>query len=153
MIETLDDLISAQEGRCAICCEIKPLVRDHNHETGYVRGLLCQGCNRMLGIVRDSPVVLARAIEYLNREQTSVVYDDDVVALRTANADLVRRRTIEWVEKAQAEIDYLRAERLLTGSRQADGTFDLSWMRATDVRWLASRFGAREVHGTPEKVL
>jgi hypothetical protein len=40
---------------------------DHCHETGAVRGSLCQDCNTSLGKFRDSPELLARAIHYLTR--------------------------------------------------------------------------------------
>jgi hypothetical protein len=34
-----------QAGRCAVCGERGQLVADHDHGTGWVRGLLCRGCN------------------------------------------------------------------------------------------------------------
>lgn len=65
-----------QDQSCAICK--KPLVTDasriqdknkacvdHCHRTGRVRGLLCTGCNKGLGIFGDNPVLLGRAIDYL----------------------------------------------------------------------------------------
>lgn len=39
------DLEDWQEHRCACCGKFGPLVRDHCHETGLIRGLLCHGCN------------------------------------------------------------------------------------------------------------
>lgn len=44
-------LLEQQEYRCAICKEETKLVVDHNHETGAVRGLLCNICNLGLGLV------------------------------------------------------------------------------------------------------
>lgn len=38
-------LMEIQQGRCAVCPSTGPLVVDHDHETGLVRGLLCRGCN------------------------------------------------------------------------------------------------------------
>jgi len=62
-------LLKLQEGRCAICGEPDGLrgrlVLDHDHETGKLRGLLCDRCNRALGMLRDSTYVLAQAINYL----------------------------------------------------------------------------------------
>lgn len=74
---TLSDykqLLYKQENRCAICgcvetSKIKDVVKrlgvDHDHETGAVRGLLCNSCNRGIGYLRDSSVVVRRAVIYL----------------------------------------------------------------------------------------
>ena len=51
-------LLELQGGRCAICRkaqQVKALAVDHNHQTGKVRGLLCQNCNHaILGSGFDS---------------------------------------------------------------------------------------------------
>lgn len=52
----------AQEGLCAICRTRPWEVVDHSHETGDVRGLLCQACNRSLGTIEPN---FARAGDYL----------------------------------------------------------------------------------------
>lgn len=45
------DLLDAwQQGRCAICGQVKSLVLDHDHETGWIRGLLCRRCNTHEGV-------------------------------------------------------------------------------------------------------
>jgi len=58
----------AQQGECLICGS-KPakgrLNVDHNHDTGKVRGLLCNTCNRGMGYLRDDPVLLRQAALYL----------------------------------------------------------------------------------------
>ena len=64
-------LHAAQGGACGICrttltTENRGTVVDHCHDTGKVRGLLCQGCNRGIGLLKDSAEVLASAIAYLN---------------------------------------------------------------------------------------
>jgi len=57
---------------CAIC-HSAPRARlhiDHNHKTGKYRGLLCDNCNLGLGHFKDSPALLAKAIEYLRAGST-----------------------------------------------------------------------------------
>lgn len=68
-----NELWSVQSGQCAICSvELLPRGRqpnavavDHNHDTGAVRGLLCQACNRGIGLFYDSPSILQSAVKYL----------------------------------------------------------------------------------------
>ena len=69
--EAFKALHDAQGGACGICrakltTENRGTVVDHCHDTGKVRGLLCQGCNRGIGLLKDSAEVLASAIAYLN---------------------------------------------------------------------------------------
>lgn len=67
--EAYDALLASQGGRCWICRRLfkkSPHV-DHDHKTGKVRGLLCNGCNRGLGYFHDDPERLAAAIRYLQR--------------------------------------------------------------------------------------
>jgi hypothetical protein len=44
---------------------------DHNHETGMVRGALCQPCNLALGFLRDDPIRVMAMYDYLMRVETS----------------------------------------------------------------------------------
>lgn len=71
-IEEFDKILESQGGKCAICDSIDPGSHgrfnvDHNHETGKVRGLLCDVCNRGLGNFRDNMDILVKAIKYLNK--------------------------------------------------------------------------------------
>lgn len=64
-----DKLLTKQNGVCAICerkcTKQKNLCVDHDHETGKVRGLLCDNCNVGLGRFKDSLKLLLKAAEYL----------------------------------------------------------------------------------------
>ena len=59
-----------QGEHCAICQRAtggtKHLAVDHDHDTGWVRGLLCTPCNKMLGHLRDDPAAFRRAADYLD---------------------------------------------------------------------------------------
>ncbi len=66
-----EQMLSEQGGLCAICGKTqrgtrnKRLCVDHCHETGRVRGLLCDHCNRAIGLLGDSAETAARAAAYL----------------------------------------------------------------------------------------
>ena len=49
-----NNMLAIQDGRCAICKRLPfkyKLAVDHNHETGTVRKLLCNVCNKYLHIL------------------------------------------------------------------------------------------------------
>jgi hypothetical protein len=60
-----DEMLAEQGGVCAICGAADPQHVDHDHRTGWVRGILCFNCNGGLGQFRDNPEFLAGAITYL----------------------------------------------------------------------------------------
>jgi hypothetical protein len=71
-LEEYDQMLKAQNGKCAICGTRKSgnkqtnrLAVDHDHETGFIRGLLCSACNSGLGNFKDKTQFLAKAILYL----------------------------------------------------------------------------------------
>lgn len=79
-IAEYERMSAEQHGACAICREpkrrahrrtgkLKSLAVDHCHKGGQVRGLLCGDCNHLLGLAKDDPEILRRAIAYLERHQ------------------------------------------------------------------------------------
>lgn len=69
--EDYDKMLEQQDNCCAICKTATPTGKwkvfavDHCHITGKVRGLLCNECNRGMGLLRDSPELLIAAANYL----------------------------------------------------------------------------------------
>ncbi len=64
-----DKMFNNQNGVCKICnlsSNKEQLSVDHDHESGFVRGLLCRRCNRILGMVKDEPLLLESMVMYLN---------------------------------------------------------------------------------------
>lgn len=62
---------------CAICkVSEEKLARflniDHDHETGEVRGLLCNSCNLGLGVFKDNKELLKKAWEYLEENVSNI---------------------------------------------------------------------------------
>ena len=72
-IEEYEQMLELQGGTCALCPKTSPGGRhaqqhwcvDHDHVTGKVRELLCNDCNMVLGIIKDSPEHLGRMITYI----------------------------------------------------------------------------------------
>lgn len=63
-----DRLFDSQKGNCKLCgkhqFEFKiSLAVDHDHETGFVRGLLCNNCN--LSLARLDKLNMDKVIKYL----------------------------------------------------------------------------------------
>lgn len=61
--EDLTELLKTES--CTICGSIESLVVDHCHKGNFVRGMLCNHCNRGLGHFRDDPDLLEFARIYL----------------------------------------------------------------------------------------
>lgn len=69
-------MFSEQNGVCKVCFKSETQVHpisgtpymlsvDHCHTTGKIRGLLCNRCNRVLGMVNDDTDILLALKEYL----------------------------------------------------------------------------------------
>jgi hypothetical protein len=64
-----------QDGKCKICSTEISLVDvkntsacacvDHCHKTNKVRGLLCNHCNRALGLLKENETVLQNMLKYV----------------------------------------------------------------------------------------
>lgn len=79
---SLDDykkMLEKQEGKCAICGVTEnntigerkdwSFAVDHDHETGKIRGLLCNNCNRGLGLLKDNIELLRKAASYVEEHK------------------------------------------------------------------------------------
>jgi len=71
-LEDYNKLLILQDYKCKICnekdskCIVKKrLSVDHDHKTGKVRGLLCDNCNKSLGLLRDNPIIVANMLKYI----------------------------------------------------------------------------------------
>jgi hypothetical protein len=71
-LDQIEEMRRSQEGKCALCGEV-PTPRkngadglnvDHRHDNGFVRGMLCAGCNRIVGVLDKDPDLLVRALAY-----------------------------------------------------------------------------------------
>lgn len=64
-------MMKSQNNKCALCHQEFGTVKsqspsvDHNHKTMKIRGILCDRCNRLLGVVDDNIEIFKLAIEYL----------------------------------------------------------------------------------------
>lgn len=72
--DNYDELVMTQCGVCYICGnnetrvhhrtgETYQLAVHHDHSTGKVVALLCSACNRGIGLLKDSAILLSRAAE------------------------------------------------------------------------------------------
>ena len=75
-----DQLLQFQGGGCAICGSKEAKTKrngrfcvDHDHLTGKVRGLLCAPCNRGIGLLKDDPEIIQKAVSYLKNPPTLTV--------------------------------------------------------------------------------
>lgn len=70
------ELLLKQATKCEGCGSVPPhtrtlrLVPDHDHTTGLLRGVLCGRCNRVLGLLQDSPTILRALAQYLEQRKS-----------------------------------------------------------------------------------
>lgn len=79
--EQYTDMLKVQNGCCAICGTDKPTGKwkvfavDHNHKTGQVRELLCNECNRGIGLLKDDSELLQKAANYILKHDVKTKND------------------------------------------------------------------------------
>jgi Recombination endonuclease VII len=69
------DRLSIQNNLCALCGEEfsgkaasgRAPALDHDHNTGQLRQFIHGDCNRAIGLLKDSPLLLRKAAEYIER--------------------------------------------------------------------------------------
>ena len=80
--QDIDHLIDASDGTCDICerheDEVGRLRIDHDHETGKLRGLLCNHCNVGGGHYKEDPAILRKAADYfenpIDNDNATMIY-------------------------------------------------------------------------------
>jgi len=85
-LDEYEEMLAGQNGVCASCGTPpagRKLAVDHDHETGVIRGLLCQPCNTALGLLQESPDRVASLLAY---------------ALSHENVLLAQDRSPSWAE-------------------------------------------------------
>lgn len=74
-LEEYNEMLIKQEYKCAICGGFETDYRnevlsvDHCHNTNKIRGLLCNTCNRALGLFKDNKENLINALKYLENNE------------------------------------------------------------------------------------
>lgn len=65
-------LLKSQNGVCYICgcTSDKALCVDHDHRTGKVRKLLCDRCNKTIGLVREDQTILENMKNYIEEHKS-----------------------------------------------------------------------------------
>ena len=102
--------LALQKGRCAICNihiidAAKTCALDHDHDTGIVRGVLCNNCNGLEGKVRSAATRakregtylewLEKLVQYLqhhSENRTNLIHPTHKTPLEKQQALLKRRR-------------------------------------------------------------
>jgi len=89
-IEQFRLMLWSQGGKCPVCqCQLtenngkgrgqaSAACVDHCHETGEIRGLLCNHCNRALGLFKDNIQTMQRAQEYIARSSNQPLLEEQI---------------------------------------------------------------------------
>ena len=84
-LEEYAALFKKQGNRCAICAAVSNKTAgsgtywnfsvDHCHVSGKIRGILCNRCNRSIGLFEDDATLLREAAKYLDRATEGLTHD------------------------------------------------------------------------------
>ena len=77
--ETPQNMKAEQDNKCLICLrpfglDVEPHI-EHDHLSGWVRGIVCEECNFGLGKFGDDVEVMQRAVEYLISNATPTEFN------------------------------------------------------------------------------
>lgn len=113
--EQYAQMILEQDNKCPICTRIfntekgtEPHV-EHDHYSGWVRGIVCENCNHGLGVFHDDVESLERSISYLVENATPTEFN-----IYAARSILKKKSTGHAGKKHSAEaIEKIRQARLV----------------------------------------
>lgn len=91
-----------QNNLCKICGKDNKgwkLAVDHCHDTGNIRGLLCNTCNRAIGLFNDNAALLRKAADYIERNTMNSYVTQFDYSIRTGGS-----RTFLADSKDEAEM-------------------------------------------------
>lgn len=63
--KTIIELFEKANFKCETCGSTERLNIDHCHDNGVIRGILCNECNKALGLLKDDPKTLQNLLNYL----------------------------------------------------------------------------------------
>jgi hypothetical protein len=105
-------ILEQQSGVCVLCNRPPEVpVLDHNHSDGYVRGVLCRGCNSLLGVIENNraryglknitafALFLSRVFAYLRDAR----YPFDYPTHRTTDEKRIARNTKARKQRAESK--------------------------------------------------
>jgi hypothetical protein len=82
-LEEFNTKLAEQDHSCKICGTHQQTLKrslcvDHCHKTGTIRGLLCDLCNRSLGLLKDNKEILKKAVAYLEQYEQPLVTTNQI---------------------------------------------------------------------------
>jgi hypothetical protein len=68
-------MLTEQDNKCKLCASEEKLFVDHCHQTNKVRGLLCNSCNKALGLFYDNTETLQKALTYIKEHDANLALE------------------------------------------------------------------------------